>query len=85
VAFWATVVLVVLYVLSIGPACWFLGLSPNPDFSEDAYRQVYLPVLWAYDYGPPVLSKWIGWYCYLWMPEPPAPNSLPAEPDPIAI
>jgi hypothetical protein len=44
-AFWATVVLVVvplLYVLSFGPACWLLGSSPSRFAVADAYAPLVM-------------------------------------------
>ena len=51
-AFWATVVGVVVlvgYPLSLGPACW---LSANLRPSGDVFNVVYCPVLKLWDWGP---------------------------------
>jgi hypothetical protein len=81
VAFWATVGLVVVllvYPLSVGPACWLLTHCPCPAWSAEAYRRMYLPLSWACDNGPSALSKPFGWYCSLWIdpPAPPLPSNF---------
>ena len=73
VAFWATVVVVVmpvLYVLSIGPACWW--------FARDAEFESYLPVRYAPQAYWPIgwaakrcipIRRLIGWYVgYVYLP-----------------
>jgi hypothetical protein len=56
VVFWATVavvVLLVLYPLSFGPACW-LSIYLQP--SGDVVSIVYCPVLMLWEWGP----NWLG-------------------------
>jgi len=47
VAFWATVVVVVVlmaYPLTFGPACWLSGWIKLPSFADQGLRRVYGPL-----------------------------------------
>jgi len=74
VAFWATAIVVclpLLYVLSFGPACWWvakdsdgqsylwsvLGSDPEPHAPR-----VYWPIGWAAENGPKPVYHLICWY-----------------------
>lgn len=54
VAFWTTVALVVLmlYVLSVGPACWMLTWAGDPDWAVSPYCAVYAPIFWVHSELP---------------------------------
>jgi hypothetical protein len=62
VAFWTTVVLVVvslLYVLSFGPACWITSrCSLRGAWISTAYR----PLIWSMETGPDAVSTALVWY-----------------------
>jgi hypothetical protein len=69
VAFWATVVVVglpVLYVLSFGPACWWLSKPPPPGYSAigdtRTAPQFYWPIGWLAMKDPRWSRKIIFWY-----------------------
>jgi hypothetical protein len=69
VAFWATVVVVVVlmaYPLSFGPACWwFCSNCSDAEFSHVPEASVlYLPFGWIYSCSPKEswLESAIGWY-----------------------
>jgi hypothetical protein len=70
VAFWATVVVVVLligYPLSIGPACWITSrLGFGDEFVSTAYQPILRAVKTAE--GSP-LDDALMWYAYLGAPE----------------
>jgi hypothetical protein len=55
VAFWATVVVVVLlaYPISFGPACWIYSRSDH----DDALSDFYLPIGLLFAYGPRFVIK----------------------------
>jgi len=56
--------LVVLYVLSIGPAIWFAQtVGPGPS-TMNALEVVYSPLRWAYDNTP--LHGPLEWYVEIW-------------------
>ena len=68
VAFWATVVVVVVlvgYPLSWGPACWILWRIERPPWAVESYQRIYGPLLWVYGQSPPWIQKAIQWYCGL--------------------
>jgi hypothetical protein len=55
VAFWATLVVVavfVIYPLSLGPACWLLTQEWKPEGTHGVVQQVFAPILWVYRNGP---------------------------------
>jgi hypothetical protein len=64
-AFWATVVVVVVlaYVLSFGPATWLYERQVVPD---SAVTMIYAPVLSAYEYAPRPIRQATDWYMALW-------------------
>ena len=69
VAFWTTVVLVVVlvvYPLSFGPMCWVRNRLP-PDLSWPVYRAVYAPILWLYRGGLALVRRVLRWYGDLWL------------------
>src|SRR5260370_27812230 len=62
VAFWATVVVVVVlvgYPLSFGPACWAVS---HADLSENLVNIPYRPILSLHQHGPRWLRRWIHHY-----------------------
>jgi hypothetical protein len=69
VAFWATVVVVVvlvLYPLSMGPANWAARRYGSTGWAVKTYRGIYAPILWAYRNGPRPLHDAIKSYCDWW-------------------
>jgi hypothetical protein len=67
VAFWATVALVVVlvvYPLSFGPACWLDSRTLLPAWSVRFLRSFYSPML----DGPKSVRDALMWYGYLWYP-----------------
>jgi hypothetical protein len=66
VAFWATVVVVVVfaYVLSVGPACWFLTWNTCPEWAHQAYPWVYAPFCLP---CPEPFRSMLRWYIGLWV------------------
>lgn len=63
VALWATVALVVvlLYVASIGPATWLEGRYGSGD-SDDILSIAYRPVIWTAYRCPEFLQNALTWY-----------------------
>jgi hypothetical protein len=68
VAFWATVVVVLLlYPLSFGPACW---LASRTDTGKNAvFKTVYWPLGWLVYQDIPVVGYMLGAYACAGMPE----------------
>jgi hypothetical protein len=66
VAFWATVglVVIVLYVLSFGPACW-LAFNVLPESMFPAFEVLYAPLDTCADLTEPT-KKALRWYTDLW-------------------
>ena len=67
VAFWATVVVVVMlvgYPVSFGPACWMTKRDPMT-FNRKA-PLVYWPIGWACVSGPRQVRKAFSWYAMLY-------------------
>ena len=68
VAFWATVVVVVVlvaYPLSFGPAMWFTVRSG--DSVRYACGVVYAPMFWLDEHAPVPVQATIRWYSDLWV------------------
>jgi hypothetical protein len=70
VAFWATVVTVVvggpiLYLASMGLTYRLLILTDDPSggWRWDTFRAVYAPILWVYDNGPEPVHEAINLLC----------------------
>ena len=61
-----TLLAVVLYVLSIGPA-WRLSITLQSGSFNTAYTIVYAPIIWACKHSPACLEI-ILWYCEFWQP-----------------
>jgi hypothetical protein len=63
VAFWGTVVLVLVmaYPLSFGPACWLYSRSESLEIWETSDR-IYYPILWACWHAPEPVGDAIDWY-----------------------
>ncbi len=62
VAFWATVVVVVLlvaYPLSFGPACW---MCERHILGQRAAWLIFRPMTWLCLHGPDPIKATIGWY-----------------------
>jgi hypothetical protein len=73
VAFWATVLVVVvlvLYPLSVGPAEWLVNSLPEGNFSAaaNAYDVAYCPLWFTAEHCKPINSALI-WYTNLFAPE----------------
>jgi hypothetical protein len=69
VAFWASVVVVVLvlsYPLSWGPACWLTRNGWVPEWLSDAANFLYFPLLAFDKRGPAIVVRVIDWYMELW-------------------
>jgi hypothetical protein len=67
-AFWATVVVVfllVLYVLSSGPALWLAVKMEAPDWVFDTLETSYGPLLWLAMWSGPLgqpYLRYLGWW-----------------------
>ena len=81
VAFWATVVLVVVlvgYPLSFGPVCWWWYEDPDGNIISHTVPWIYWPIGSAYSCGPKPIKKAIAWYAtagtanVLWLPTDPS-------------
>jgi len=74
VAFWATVVVVVLglaavmYPLSAGPISYMLKTGFLPASALPVARCVYAPLRWLYANGPESYRAADKWYMDLWRP-----------------
>jgi hypothetical protein len=78
VAFWATVVLVVVlvaYPLSLGPVCW---INRNPGLYIQAPR-IYWPLGWAINFAGQAVWDALGWYAGLGAPAEAAGVILPMD------
>jgi hypothetical protein len=62
----ALVVLIVLYVLSLGPAVWLhASLSGKPHWPRDAIEIIYAPLKWWFDQDLPgrvLLGAYVEWW-----------------------
>ena len=72
-AFWATVavaLLPVLYVVSLGPACWWFSPTDPSDGNSTA-PVLYLPIGWVWAECPndSLIDKSIRWYATLLRPD----------------
>ena len=68
VAFWATVVVVVVlvaYPLSWGPAAWICTGLGDPQWAVNAYLRIYAPLLWMDERSPESIRDATTWYCSL--------------------
>src|SRR5262245_55800870 len=67
-ALWVVVTLGVLvgYLLSMGPAAWFVWQDWSPEWSFQTYRRVYAPVLFLARVGPRPIYDAADWYVSLW-------------------
>jgi hypothetical protein len=64
-AFWPTVILggvLLVYLVSFGPASWLLVRCPSPDWAIQAHHQIYAPLMWMIDKGPSPLPAVLDWY-----------------------
>jgi hypothetical protein len=61
---WIAVALLLVYVLSIGPAIWFSdrGMIPKP-----VVLSIHAPVYWVYERAPVPIQSGMDWYVGLWM------------------
>jgi hypothetical protein len=68
VAFWATVglVVVVLYLLSIGPVAWTIRQPWCPLWLYGSVQIIYSPIGWLEENGPQPIRTAIGWYGDFW-------------------
>jgi hypothetical protein len=65
VAFWATVVVIVVlvaYPLSFGPWCW---VTSRLNFGGQAIPRVYAPLMGILRNGPRPMIGWLNWYVSL--------------------
>ena len=81
VAFWATVVLVVVlvvaYPLSIGPACWLADRDMLPELADKPIEIFYSPLMWIVRDSETAGTIYV-WYVGLWVPESDAEPLAPA-------
>jgi hypothetical protein len=67
VGFWATMgvaVVLVLYPLSFGPACWWFARKAENPFGKNIYKhapRMYWPIGWLAKYSPRPLDDAIFW------------------------
>jgi hypothetical protein len=76
VAFWATLVVVVVlvgYPLSLGPVAWLHAKLDRPRGMKAVVAPIYAPIFWAQDNGPDWLRKSIDLYEKMWHPAGPSP------------
>jgi hypothetical protein len=69
VAFWATVVAVVVlvvYPLGIGPIEWLFRHHLLGESVRQVLLIVYLPIIWAHEHGPGVIRRVLDWYMGFW-------------------
>lgn len=57
---------VVVYPLSMGPACWLLTQEWKPDGAHAVVHQLFAPLLWVYRNGPEPVHVVMRWYIFLW-------------------
>jgi hypothetical protein len=70
VAFWATVVVVVVlvaYPLSFGPACWIASQQWAPDGTNEVIDWFYSPASFVLHYAPKNFEDALFWYASLWI------------------
>jgi len=70
VAFWLTMVVVVLpvlYVVSFGPASWICLQGATPDWYKSAFGLAYAPLLDILAGGPPFLATALLRYLGHWI------------------
>ena len=73
VAFWATVVLVVLlvgYPLSIGPVIWWHDRNTIPAWAEAPIEWFYSPLDWIAHQAPDPIRAPLFWYADFWRSKP---------------
>jgi len=70
VAFWATVVVVVVlvYFLSFGPACWIVTRANGERRADRCLTAAYWPILQARHRGPDLLARGLDWYACVGTP-----------------
>jgi hypothetical protein len=64
-AFYATIILLVvlvLYPLSFGPACW---ISSRTTLGRETIKAAYFPISRLWKRGPEPIADAINWYCYI--------------------
>ena len=68
VVVWVTVMVVVLivYVLSAGPALWIVSQDWSPDWALQVFNVLHFPVGYLDDHGPQPVRQAIDWYADLW-------------------
>jgi hypothetical protein len=69
VAFWTTVVVVVVlvaYLLGIGPTAWVIRQPWCPTWAFGVCTTIYSPITWLEKYGPEPIRSEIGWYGHWW-------------------
>jgi len=65
IAFWPTVVVrgvLLVYILSFGPASWLLVRCPSPEWAFRAHHHIYAPMNWTMQNGPSPLPEILAWY-----------------------
>ena len=67
--FWAAACLIVplLYVASVGPACRIVALFGKRPIESDAFCLLYAPLIWL-ELNNRVARTFFAWYVGLWMP-----------------
>ena len=56
----------VLYVLSVGPAQWVTFQEWSPDWCAAAFVRIYAPVIWLRDVSPEAIRTALDWYGSMW-------------------
>jgi len=70
VAFWATVVVVVVlvaYPVSWGPARWMIERARSTVWAIDLFRAAYAPIFWMHCHGPQPIQDALSWYVQRWV------------------
>jgi hypothetical protein len=67
---WATIALLVLYPLSVGPAWWVCFRLCESPSAALAFGRVYAPFVRAVNSGDSTLGRIVVWYIGLWMDVP---------------
>jgi hypothetical protein len=67
-AFWAAVALIVVvfYVLSIGPVAWAIRKPWFPTWLNGPVHITYWPITWIEGNGPQPIRSVLGWYGHFW-------------------
>jgi len=69
VAFWATVIVVLVlvgYPLSLGPTAWVVRQPWCPTWAFGVCMIIYSPIIWLEQNGPQPIRYAIRWYGQFW-------------------